>query len=112
MACSQGTSAIMTLGGMIRPRAALCSYETIKRGRRAAEQGWHKHDRQRHLHTMNTPIEVLEMAFPLRVAAAIDPDRAGRALSWRLWRAPRLALIENADATGALCMGQSSPPSD
>jgi N-methylhydantoinase B len=63
--------------------------------------------------TMNTPVEVLEMAFPLRVEQyAIAPDSGGAGRhrggcgARRVWR-----LLDNADATGALCMERmSSPP--
>jgi N-methylhydantoinase B len=51
MACSQGTSAILTLGG-VDPSTGdrYVSYETIKgRFRRAAKQGWDQRHRKRHL---------------------------------------------------------------
>ncbi len=51
MACSQGTSAILTLGG-VDPRSGrhYVSYETVKGGYRGAtKQGWHQLHRQRYL---------------------------------------------------------------
>jgi N-methylhydantoinase B len=62
---------------------------------------------------MNTPIEVLEMAFPVRVERyEIAPDSGGAGRyrggcgARRVWR-----LLEGADATGALCMERmTSPP--
>jgi N-methylhydantoinase B len=55
---------------------------------------------------MNTPVEVLEMAFPIRVEAyEINPDSGGAGRfrggcgARRVWR-----LLEGAHATGALCM--------
>jgi N-methylhydantoinase B len=63
--------------------------------------------------TMNTPIEVLEMAFPVRVERyEIEPDSGGAGRyrggcgARRVWR-----MLEGADATGALCMERmTSPP--
>ena len=55
---------------------------------------------------MNTPIEVLEMAFPVRVERyAIVPDTGGAGRyrggcgARRVWR-----VLDGADATAALCM--------
>ena len=95
MACSQGTSAIMTFGG-IDPRAGrrYVSYETIKGGfgARPNKDGINT-IASGISNTMNTPIEVLEMAFPLRVEQYADRSQFGRrrTLSRRLWRAARLA---------------------
>ena len=62
---------------------------------------------------MNTPIEVLEMAFPVRIERyEINPDSGGAGRyrggcgARRVWR-----MLEGADATGALCMERmTSPP--
>ena len=115
MACSQGTSAIMTFGG-VDPRSGrrYVSYETIKGGfgARPNKDGINT-IASGISNTMNTPIEVLEMAFPVRVERyEINPDFGrGRALSWRLRRAPRLAPLTSADATASLCMERmTSPP--
>src|SRR5262249_6508459 len=63
--------------------------------------------------TMNTPVEVLEMAFPVRVERyEINPDSGGAGRfrggcgARRVWR-----MLDKADATGALCMERmTSPP--
>jgi N-methylhydantoinase B len=80
MACSQGTSAILTLGGVDARRGGrYVSYETIK-------GGFGARPRQDGItgvasgisNTMNTPIEVLELSFPVRVERyAIVPDSGG-----------------------------------
>jgi N-methylhydantoinase B len=113
MACSQGTSAILTLGG-VDPRSGsrYVSYETVKGGfgARPTKDGINA-VASGISNTMNTPVEVLETAFPLRVESyAIHPDSggAGRFRGGcgvrRVWR-----LL--ADATGALCMERmTSPP--
>ena len=62
---------------------------------------------------MNTPVEVLEMAFPLRVERyAVNPDSGGAGRfrggcgAVRTWR-----LLPGADAVGSLCMERmTSPP--
>ena len=108
MACSQGTSAVLTLGG-VDPRSGrrYVSYETIKGGfgARPNKDGINV-IASTISNTMNTPIEVLEMAFPFRVERyEINPDFGG-AGRWRggcgarrIWR-----LLEGADAVGTLCM--------
>jgi N-methylhydantoinase B len=115
MACSQGTSAILTLGG-VDPRTGrrYVSYETVKGGygARPNKDGINV-IASGISNTMNTPIEVLEMAFPVRVERyAIEPDSGGAGRyrggcgARRVWR-----MLEGADATGALCMERmTSPP--
>ena len=115
MACSQGTSAILTLGG-VDPRNGrhYVSYETIKGGfgARPNKDGINC-IASGISNTMNTPVEVLEMAFPVRVECyAVNPDSGGAGLyrggcgAKRVWR-----MLEGADATGALCMERmTSPP--
>jgi N-methylhydantoinase B len=115
MACSQGTSAILTLGG-IDPRAGrrYVSYETIKGGfgARPTKDGINA-VASGISNTMNTPVEVLELSFPVRVECyEIAPDSGG-AGRWRggcgarrVWR-----LLDGADAVGSLCMERmTSPP--
>jgi N-methylhydantoinase B len=115
MACSQGTSAVLTLGG-VDPRSGrrYVSYETIKGGfgARPNKDGINV-VASTISNTMNTPVEVLEMAFPFRVERyEINPDSGG-AGRWRggcgarrTWR-----LLEGADAVGTLCMERMrSPP--
>jgi N-methylhydantoinase B len=108
MACSQGTSAVFTLGGL-DPRSGrrYVSYETIKGGfgARPNKDGINV-IASGISNTMNTPVEVLEMAFPVRVERyAIHPDSGGAGQfrggcgAHRVWR-----LLEGADAVGSLCM--------
>jgi N-methylhydantoinase B len=69
MACSQGTSAILTLGGVdYRTGGRYVSYETIKGGfgARPTKDGINGQS-SGISNTMNTPIEILEMSFPVRV---------------------------------------------
>ena len=115
MACSQGTSAILTLGG-VDPRNGrhYVSYETIKGGfgARPNKDGINC-IASGISNTMNTPVEVLEMAFPVRVERyQVNPDSGGAGRyrggcgARRVWR-----MLEGADATGALCMERmTSPP--
>ena len=115
MACSQGTSAILTLGGT-DPRTGnrYVSYETIKGGfgARPNKDGINTICAGIS-NTMNTPIEVLEMAFPIRLLEySIEPDSGGPGQyrggngSRRIWQ-----LLEGADATGSMCMERmKSPP--
>jgi N-methylhydantoinase B len=115
MACSQGTSAILTLGG-VDPRNGrqYVSYETIKGGfgARPNKDGINC-IASGISNTMNTPVEVLEMAFPVRVERyEINPDSGGAGRyrggcgARRVWR-----MLEGADAIGALCMERmTSPP--
>lgn len=115
MACSQGTSAVVTFGG-VDPRLGrrYVSYETIKGGfgARPNKDGINT-IASGISNTMNTPVEVLEMAFPLRVERyEINPDSGGAGKfrggcgALRTWR-----LLDGADATGSLCMERmTSPP--
>jgi N-methylhydantoinase B len=115
MACSQGTSAILTLGG-VDPRTGrhYVSYETVKGGfgARPNKDGINC-IASGISNTMNTPVEVLEMAFPVRVERyEVNPDTGGAGRyrggcgARRVWR-----MLEGADATGALCMERmTSPP--
>ena len=85
MACSQGTSAIITFGGADpRNGRRYVSYETIKGGlgARPGKDGINA-VASGISNTMNTPIEVLEMSFPVRVEEyALTPDSGG-AGTWR-----------------------------
>lgn len=115
MACSQGTSAVLTLGGVDpRSKRSYVSYETIKGGfgARPNKDGINV-IASAISNTMNTPVEVLEMAFPFRVERyEINPDSGGAGRwrggcgSRRTWR-----MLEGADAIGTLCMERmrSSP---
>jgi N-methylhydantoinase B len=69
MACSQGTSAIMAFGGVdYRTGGRYVSYESVKGGfgARPNKDGINALS-SGIANTMNTPIEALEMSFPLRV---------------------------------------------
>lgn len=112
MACSQGTSAILTLGG-IDPRSGrrYVSYETVKGGfgARPNKDGINV-VASGISNTMNTPIEVLEMAFPIRVVEySINPDTGGAGQfrggcgARRIWQ-----MRDDATATGALCMERTT----
>jgi N-methylhydantoinase B len=115
MACSQGTSAILTLGG-VDPRSGrpYISYETVKGGfgARPNKDGINA-IASGISNTMNTPVEVLETAFPVRVERyEVNPDSGGAGRYrggcgvTRAWR-----LLAGAHATGALCMERmTSPP--
>ena len=115
MACSQGTSAILTLGGVDpRSRRHYVSYETVKGGfgARPTKDGINC-IASGISNTMNTPVEVLELAFPVRIECyAVNPDSGGAGRyrggcgALRTWR-----MLDGADATGALCMERmTSPP--
>ena len=85
MAASQGTSAVATFGG-VDPRNAerYVSYESLKGGfgARPVKDGINA-VASAVSNMMNTPIEILEMSFPLRVEEyALIPDSGG-AGTWR-----------------------------
>jgi N-methylhydantoinase B len=115
MACSQGTSAILTLGGA-DPRSGrhYVSYETVKGGfgARPNKDGINC-IASGISNTMNTPVEIMEMAFPVRIERyEVNPDSGGAGRyrggcgARRVWR-----MLDGADATGALCMERmTSPP--
>ena len=83
MACSQGTSAVVTFGGEDpRNKQRYVSYETIKGGfgARPNKDGINA-IASGISNTMNTPIEILEMSFPVRVEEYVlvtDSGGAGR----------------------------------
>jgi N-methylhydantoinase B len=115
MACSQGTSAILTIGGVDpRTRRPYVSYETVKGGfgARPNKDGINT-IASGISNTMNTPVEVMETAFPVRIERyEINPDSGGAGRfrggcgAIRVWR-----LLPGAHATGALCMERmTSPP--
>jgi N-methylhydantoinase B len=96
MAASQGTSAVMTFGGR-DPRSGerYVSYESLKGGfgARPIKDGISA-VASTISNMMNTPVEILEMSFPLRIEEyALVPDSGG-AGTWRgglgvrrVWRA-------------------------
>ena len=83
MACSQGTSAVVTFGGEDpKNKQRYVSYETIKGGfgARPNKDGINA-IASGISNTMNTPIEILEMSFPVRVDEYVlvtDSGGAGR----------------------------------
>ena len=85
MAGSQGTSAVMTFGGTdYRTGERYVSYESVKGGfgARPVKDGINA-VACTVSNMMNTPIEILEMSFPLRVEEyALVPDSGG-AGRWR-----------------------------
>src|SRR5262249_47058600 len=109
MACSQGTSPILTLGG-VDPRSArrYVSYETVKGGfgARPTKDGINV-IASGISNTMNTPVEVLEMAFPVRIESyEIEPDSGGAGRyrggcgARRVWR-----MLDGGGAARAPWMG-------
>jgi N-methylhydantoinase B len=113
MACSQGTSAILTLGGVdYRTGGRYVSYETIKGGfgARPTKDGINC-VASGISNTMNTPIEVLEMSFPVRVEyyeIIADSGGAGKyrggCAARRAWR-----ILGN-DAQAAVCCERTKSP--
>jgi N-methylhydantoinase B len=115
MACSQGTSAILTLGGT-DPRSGrhYVSYETVKGGYGARPNKDGINCIASGIsNTMNTPVEIMEMTFPVLIERyEVNPDSGGAGRyrggcgAKRVWR-----LLAGTDATGALCMERmTSPP--
>ena len=116
MACSQGTSAILTLGGVdprIGPALRLLRNHQ-GRLRRAAQQGRHQRHRQRHLQHHEHAGRGAGDGFPGAHRALRDQSRIraapgryrGGCGARRVWR-----MLDGADATGALCMERmTSPP--
>ena len=83
MACSQGTSAVLTLGGVdYRTGERYVSYETVKGGFGARpDRDGINTIASGIANTMNTPVEIIEMSFPARVeeyALRADSGGAGR----------------------------------
>lgn len=113
MACSQGTSAILTLGGVdYRTGGRYVSYETIKGGfgARPTKDGINC-VASGISNTMNTPIEVLEMSFPVRVEYYEIIADSGGAGKYRGGCAARRAwLILGNDAQAAVCCERTKSP--
>ena len=113
MAGSQGTSAVMTFGGA-DPRTGerYVSYESVKGGfgARPVKDGINA-VASTVSNMMNTPIEILEMSFPLRVEEySLVPDSGG-AGTWRgglgvrrVWR------VLGHEAHAAVCGERSLTP--
>lgn len=114
MACSQGTSAILAMGG-IDPRdgARYVNYEVVKGGfgARPGKDGINAIAASV-ANTANTPVEVVEMSFPLRVDRyELIPDSGGAGeyrgglAARRVWK----VLGHAAEAT-VCCERAKSPP--
>jgi N-methylhydantoinase B len=113
MAASQGTSAVVTFGGVDhRSGERYVSYESVKGGfgARPVKDGINA-VASTISNMMNTPIEILEMSFPLRVEEySLVPDSGG-AGTWRgglgvrrVWR-----VLER-DAHAAVCCERTVTP--
>ena len=114
MAGSQGTSAVMTFGGIdYRTDERYVSYESVKGGfgARPVKDGINA-VASTVSNMMNTPIEILEMSFPLRVEEyALVPDSGG-AGTWRgglgvrrVWR-----VLERQAHAAVCCERTVTPP--
>jgi N-methylhydantoinase B len=114
MAGSQGTSAVMTFGGVdYRTGERYVSYESVKGGfgARPVKDGINAVS-STVSNMMNTPIEMLEMSFPLRVEEyALVPDSGG-AGTWRgglgvrrVWR-----VLERQAHAAVCCERSLTPP--
>jgi N-methylhydantoinase B len=113
MAASQGTSAVATFGGL-DPRSGerYVSYESLKGGfgARPVKDGINA-VASTVSNMMNTPIEMLEMSFPLRVEEyALIPDSGG-AGKWRGGLgARRVWRVLGHEAHAAVCCERSLTP--
>jgi N-methylhydantoinase B len=107
MACSQGTSAILTLGGVDRRTGQpYVSYETIKGGfgARPGKDGINAVS-SGISNTMNTPIEILEASFPVRVERyEITRDSGGPGRHRGGCGVDRYWRILGNPATASVCM--------
>ena len=114
MAGSQGTSAVMTFGGTdYRTNERYVSYELVKGGfgARPVKDGINA-VASTVSNMMNTPIEIVEMSFPLRVEEyALVPDSGG-AGTWRgglgvrrVWR-----VLERQAHAAVCCERTVTPP--
>ena len=114
MACSQGTSSVLTLGGVdYRNGERYVSYESIKGGfgARPTKDGINC-VAAGISNMMNTPIEVLEMSFPVRVeeySVLTDSGGAGEFRGGcgarRVWR-----ILGNPSLAAICCERSKSPP--
>jgi N-methylhydantoinase B len=113
MAGSQGTSAVITFGGS-DPRSGerYVSYESLKGGfgARPVKDGINA-VASTVSNMMNTPIEILEMSFPLRIEEyALVPDSGG-AGRWRGGLgARRVWRVLDHEAHAAVCCERSLTP--
>jgi N-methylhydantoinase B len=113
MACSQGTSAIMTFGGIdYRTGGRYVSYESLKGGfgARPNKDGINALS-SGIANTMNTPIEALEMSFPLRVDFyELIPDSGGKGKYRGGLGARRGWTVLGETARATVCMERTKSP--
>jgi N-methylhydantoinase B len=113
MAASQGTSAVVTFGG-VDPRSGerYVSYESLKGGfgARPVKDGINA-VASTISNMMNTPVEMLEMAFPLRIEEySLVPDSGG-AGTWRGGLgARRVWRVLGHEAHAAVCCERTITP--
>jgi N-methylhydantoinase B len=113
MAASQGTSAVVTFGG-VDPRSGerYVSYESLKGGfgARPVKDGINA-VASTVSNMMNTPIEILEMSFPLRVEEYSLISDSGGAGRWRGGLgARRVWRVLGHEAHAAVCCERSLAP--
>jgi len=113
MAGSQGTSAVVTFGG-VDPRSGerYVSYESIKGGfgARPVKDGINA-VAATVSNMMNTPVEILEMSFPLRVEEyALVPDSGGAGQYRGGLGVRRTWLVLGHDAHAAVCCERTVTP--
>jgi len=113
MACSQGTSAIMTFGGVdYRTGGRYVSYESVKGGfgARPNKDGINALS-SGIANTMNTPIEALEMSFPLRVDCyELIPDSGGQGRYRGGLGTRRAWTVLEKTARATVCMERTKSP--
>ena len=113
MACSQGTSAIMTFGGVdYRTGGRYVSYESVKGGfgARPNKDGINALS-SGIANTMNTPIEALEMSFPLRVDCyELIPDSGGQGKYRGGLGTRRAWTVLEKTARATVCMERTKSP--
>jgi N-methylhydantoinase B len=113
MAASQGTSAVATFGGLDpRTGESYVSYESLKGGfgARPVKDGINA-VASTVSNMMNTPIEMLEMSFPLRVEEYVLISDSGGAGTWRGGLgARRVWRVLGHEAQAAVCCERSLVP--
>jgi N-methylhydantoinase B len=113
MAGSQGTSAVITFGGLDpRSRERYVSYESVKGGfgARPVKDGINA-VASTVSNMMNTPIEILEMSFPLRVEEySLVPDSGGAGTFRGGLGVRRVWQVLGHQAQAAVCCERSVTP--
>lgn len=125
MACSQGTSGVVTFGGIDRrTNAPYVSYEVVKggTGARPSKDGINALCAGI-ANTMNTPVEITELSFPLRVDRyELIPDSGGGGRfrgglgvrrAWTVLDTPCHATVcfeRTVSGPFGVCDGENAPP--